>query len=494
MPGGGIILAIGWPGQWASSFIRDGSAGLRIKAGQQLTHLYLKPGEEIRTPLIAMVFWQGTDVVRAQNLWRHWYIADNEPRIDGEPPPFTAEGPGEDIPELSRMLAAGIKPINCWRDAEGPPGTWWPSETGLYHAPKPGEKVPANWKEATAWWNTGTWDVDPAKYPEGFKPFTDWAHAHGLKFMLWFEPERVGNPNSWLAKNHPEWLLPAGALTYGIHPSFDPILDEGNPEALHWLINHIDSLIKSQGIDVYREDMNGAGPGPAWRKNDAPDRQGITENFYVQGHLALWDELRRRNPHLRIDSCASGGRRNDLETARRGVSIGNRSDFLFDAPAVVEGNQGQTYGMSSWLPYQGAFSPYQDPYTYRSFYLTSFGVGGDIDVKKKAYEQWRRIAPYLLGDYYPLTSYSLQRDQWIAWQFDRPDLKGGEVQAFRRPESPYESARFKLHGLEADANYEVENLDGGKETHTGIELMEKGLAITATDAPAALIFVYKQLE
>ena len=50
-----------------------------------------------------------------------------------------------------------------------------------------------------------------------------------------------------------------------------------------------------------------------------PDRQGITENLYVQGHLAFWDEFRRRNPYLRIDSCASGGRRNDLETIRRAV-------------------------------------------------------------------------------------------------------------------------------------------------------------------------------
>ena len=61
-PGGGMILAIGWPGQWASSFTRDAANGLRIKAGQQLTHLYLNPGEEIRTPLIGLFFWQGTDM------------------------------------------------------------------------------------------------------------------------------------------------------------------------------------------------------------------------------------------------------------------------------------------------------------------------------------------------------------------------------------------------------------------------------------------------
>lgn len=33
-------------------------------------------------------------------------------------------------------------------------------------------------------------------------------------------------------------------------------------------------------------------PLPAWRRHDAPDRQGTTENLYVQGHLAFWDELR----------------------------------------------------------------------------------------------------------------------------------------------------------------------------------------------------------
>ncbi len=41
---GGVILAIGWPGQWASSFMRDDQNGLRVVAGQELTHLSLKPG------------------------------------------------------------------------------------------------------------------------------------------------------------------------------------------------------------------------------------------------------------------------------------------------------------------------------------------------------------------------------------------------------------------------------------------------------------------
>ena len=117
-----------------------------------------------------------------------------------------------------------------------------------------------------------------------------------------------------------------------------------------------------------------------------------------------------------------------------------------------------------------------------------------METQKKIYGEWRRIADLMLGDYYPLTSYNLQRDQWIAWQFDRPERDEGVVQVFRRPESPYESARFKLRGLDAAATYEVENLDGGKETRTGQELMERGLAVTAATAPTALIFTYKRSQ
>ena len=85
MPGGGILMAIGWPGEWASSFTRDGDRNLHVTAGQQIVHLYLKPGEEIRSPLMALVFWKGADVVAAQNIWRRWMIAHNLPRTaDGK--------------------------------------------------------------------------------------------------------------------------------------------------------------------------------------------------------------------------------------------------------------------------------------------------------------------------------------------------------------------------------------------------------------------------
>jgi hypothetical protein len=67
------------------------------------------------------------------------------------------------------------------------------------------------------------------------KPVSDAAHEAGMRFLLWFEPERVGDPGSWLGKNHPEWLLPG--------TSHGALLDEGNPEARNWLIkNTLDRL------------------------------------------------------------------------------------------------------------------------------------------------------------------------------------------------------------------------------------------------------------
>jgi alpha-galactosidase len=485
-PGGGVILAVGWPGQWEAAFERKDTGTLHLRAGQQLTHLVLKPGEEIRTPSMTLLFWQGDDVVRAQNLWRSWYLAHVLPRIGGKPqPPTTQIQVGGSLAtwgSVQAFLDEGIKPDILWRDAgSDSKSTWYPSA-----GPR-----------KTEWLNTGTWDPDPARYPQGFRPFSDKARANGMQFLLWFEPERVGDPGSWLGKKHPEWLLPGN--------SAGDVLNLGNPNALKWLIEHIDGMVKSHGLDWYREDLNGDGYATAWRKADAPDRQGITENFHVQGHLTFWDELRRRNPDLRIDSCASGGRRNDLETMRRAVPL-LRSDWSVmsfkDAPLQREGNQSQTYGLSSWLPWQGAGVHFTDSYSVRSYYLTGFGMiipGGwkktaeSIASVRKGYAECRRIAPLLLGDYFPLTPHSLDTTSWIAWQFHRADLGEGVVQAFRRPDAESDTLTVKLYDLVPQHRYEIENLDGGKEVLTGAELM-RGHSITLHDKPAAAVFVLKTIQ
>ena len=72
----------------------------------------------------------------------------------------------------------------------------------------------------------------------------------------------------------------------------------------------------------------------------------------------------------------------------------------------------------------------------------------------------------------------------MGWQFDRPEKGDGMVQAFRRPDSPFESARFLLRGLDADAQYSAASIDSPDEAvYSGRELLERGLPVRSRSAP-----------
>ena len=470
LDGGGVIAVVGWPGQWMAEFKRD-EKGLTVHAGQELTHFRLHPGEEVRTPLIVLQTWKG-DRIHSQNVWRRWMIAHNLPRPGGKlPAPGMPAVSGNHYPGLLCNQADEILFIDGYTK-EGIKLDYWWMDAGWY--PNKGD-----------WTSTGTWEVDTTRFPGGLRAVTDYARSKGIKSIVWFEPERV-TPGSWLYETHPEWLLGKEG---------QKLLNLGNPEARKWVTDHTDKLMTEQGIDAYRQDYN-IDPLGYWRANDSDDRQGITEIKYVTGYLAFWDELRRRRPNMLIDSCASGGHRNDLETMRRSVPL-LRSDYIFDPV----GEQGHTYGLASWLPYYGTGFINFDTYIFHSTMCPNTTLGCDVrrtdidwPLLRKLIAQWRQVADYYYGDYYPLTPYSLASDKWIAWQFDRPDLGEGMVQAFRRPESPYESSRLKLVGLDKNARYKLTDLDSGETSEfTGKELMD-GYLVTLENRPSSALIAYKRIK
>jgi len=483
--GQGMIVAVGWPGQWAADFVRDGTRGLHLQAGQELTRFKLLPGEEVRSPLIVLQFWKGNWII-SQNVWRRWMMAHSMPKPGGRLPAPQLEASSSrqydemikaneanQIMFIDRYLEEGIKLDYWWMDAG-----WYVHHGG-------------------GWPRVGTWEVDTSRFPKGLRPISDYAHSKGLKILVWFEPERV-TAGTWLADNHPEWVL--GGAKGGL-------LNLGNDAARQWLTEHTDQLLNEQGIDLYRQDFN-MDPLDRWRGADAPDRQGITEIKHVTGYLAYWDELRRRHPNMLIDSCASGGRRNDVETMRRAVPLW-RSDYAYEAT----GHQCMMYGLSLWLPFHGTGTVFTrnasyygsghtpvEPYAFWSNAGQSTGFGIDIRLKDLDYDairrligQWRQIAPNYYGDFYPLTPWNRDDTAWMAWQFDRPEAGEGMVQVFRRHNSFYESAHLKLLGLDAQANYTVTNLDtGASEKRSGRELLSDGLAVTMPAQPSVAVLVYRR--
>lgn len=500
----GVIVVVGWPGQWAARFAREGRA-VRVQAGQELTHFRLLVGEEVRSPLVVLQFWEG-DRIRSQNLWRRWMVKHNLPRPGGAlPPPLVTPCSSHQFGEMihaneenqkqfiDRYLEEGLRPDYWWMDAG------WYVNNG-------------------SWVNVGTWEVDRKRFPHGLRAICDHAHAKGVKTLVWFEPERV-TAGSWLYENHPEWLLGPGkpSGSQADVPRWR-LLNLGNPEAWKWLVEHVDHVLIEEGIDLYRQDFN-MDPLRFWRANDAEDRQGITEIKHVTGYLAYWDELRRRHPGMLIDSCASGGRRNDLETLRRAVPF-IRSDYLFEPI----GQQGHMYGISFWMPYNGTGTDDResirsskifkadwlpesgtlesDPYLFRSVMALHLTPCYDMREKtldyatlRRLWDQWRQVAPNYYGDYYPLTPYSVGKDVWMAWQFDRPEQGEGMIQAFRRSDSPEETSVFRLGGLDPQATYVLVDVDSHESRMaSGSELQAQGVAITLKSRSAAAILTYHKAK
>ena len=184
---------------------------------------------------------------------------------------------------------------------------------------------------------------------------------------------------------------------------------------------------------------------------------------------------------------------------------GNVSNLAFQYPLVERFKELPHHGTGTIVGPSALFKDLKpgevDAYMFRSHMCPTVIACWDVrrtdlDYAKlrKLAGQLRRVQPFYYGDYYPLTPYSLAPNVWMAWQFDRPDLGGGVVQAFRRAESPVASRHFTLAGPDPRADYEVENLDGGKERRSGRELMEEGLAVTLNEKPAAAVIVYSRVK
>lgn len=484
-----LILGVGWPAQWAASFERDSGTGLRVRAGQELTRLTLRPGERIRTPRIVLQFYDG-DPVRAQNIWRAWMLAYNVPRPGGQvPPPLTLAGSNR---QLNEMVGANEENQKQFIDLYLQRGIhidyWW---------------MDAGWYVGAAqnnWPFVGTWEVDRERFPRGLRAVTDYAHARGLKTLLWFEPERV-HPGTWLYEERPQWLLGNPA-----DPDGQKLLNLGLPEAREWLTNHVDRILTQEGIDLYRQDFN-MDPLGYWRAADPEDRQGIAENLHVQGYLAYWDELQRRHPDMLIDTCASGGRRMDLESLRRAVPLW-RSDHAYE----VIGNQSLTYGLSQWVPYwgtgntgyagtyHGSGSTPVVAYDFWSTVAPAMAVGVDVRADEFDYDafnalcrQREAIIDCFYGDFYPLSPPSVDNSAWLAWQFHHPNDQRGVVMAFRRQQSPYLAVRYPLRGLDPAANYLLRPVNGGEEwVQSGDDLLQGGVRIDLDAAPDAAVVAYER--
>ena len=497
--GDGVDVAVGWSGAWRADHGWSPEKGYLLGTGLVKTNFRVLPGEELRLPS-TLVFTRGKGTtVAAMQTRIHRFMIDHKSPRDAQgkllrPLLSIGSGGGNKTPEMMFKIIDWAKrnkmPFDCfWVDAgwNGPP-----------HMPDLLSNCGNMWYRFV-----GDWRFNAMVHPDGnLAAVADAAHAAGLRMLLWAEPERcVMDPPPPVFTEHRDWILPTQDSLVEWKRSLNVNL--GDPDARSWVLETVSKLVRESKLDIYRQDFN-MNPLPIWQRNDAPDRQGVTEMKYIDGLYKFWDELRRRFPDLMIENCASGGRRLDFEAVSRAHSY-CRTDYAVGhrGAAQITDVQNVTLNTLPYAPFQGSETTpalFFDDYGFFSstcagtvFTPSDWNAGivkNDFTDEqtawfKEVFSVADRMRPFYAGDFYPLTdprapvqptwperAYAGSRDErrWCAWQLHRADLDAGFAIAFRRLDAPEHILHVNLGGLDPSATYEVETYHGERMCVNGARL------------------------
>jgi len=435
------LIAVGWAGQWKCVIERDENT-VHITVGLENADFYIKPGETLMLPSVCLTEGvHGEDSAAVRRRFRRMLMTDMSP-----------------LPRDMTHTPISIQPFDLYFYRN----PYWATEEGQLKTLEGAKKVgnfDTFWIDA-AWFKdgfpngVGNYSFHNG-FPNGFRRISDAVHREGMKFMVWFEPERI-HIGSDVYKEHPEFLLSSKGN------ADNHLFYLGNEAAYGWLCDTLVSFIGENGIDIYRQDFNFR-PLDYWRENDENNRVGITEIKHINGLYRLWDELRERFPGLIIDNCASGGRRIDLETVRRAVPLW-RSDVAC-SPVTPEKhrdvwNHNHTLALSEYLPYHSAAAWQLDTSIVRS--AATMGLACTFDVLNPDYDfetasaavlEVKHLSAYWDGDFYPITAPTLDEDGFAAWQLSKENC--GCVTVFRRAECKEDKLTLKLAGIDRSAEYNV---------------------------------------
>ncbi|MCQ2445605.1 MAG: alpha-galactosidase [Clostridia bacterium] len=514
---GGTLIALGWAGTWDAMFAHhDGGTTLRASTDLDF-RASLLPGEKVRSGLVVMLPYKGRDADFATNLWREWFMKYNLPKKNaaGDPlEPFSTAFFANDTglpnsdgsisersftwkPSLEKLIKEDMLPDFRWFDAG-----WYPD--------------PAGNTVETDWWGTvGVWEIDHEKWPgDSFRESCDAFHDLGIRTLVWFEPERVTHVDD-LVKNHGykrEWALGEGrVITNNI----------GDPECLKWTTDRIIRMLDENHVDMFREDNN-SDPAGSWPMLDKKEeeslglpRRGIAENKCICGHYAMWDTIIKycgeNGKCTFVDSCASGGGRNDIESMRRAFPL-MRSDYDRTTSAM---RLSQTSSFCKWIPFHGSTiketatqleastGAGSSPYVTRASFLPIYNYGEayihnpdlDYDLMRRNYNEWKSVRHLLTRDFYALTPWHHEnsRTSWTAFAYDAPERGESLLLVFRMEEAEAESYTAKLKFAEDDKTYLLTDADTGKVTKmSGKALKEQGYTVSLKEKKTSALIRIKK--
>ena len=472
----GWEFAIGWSGAWNMK-VSMGRDEIRCSFGMKNFASRLEPGETLRQPSVLVLRRTGMSAARFQTVIHDFMIAHNAPR----------NGRGELMKPILPVTVSGgnrrpedaVKVIDYVVREHMPFDTVW-VDAGWY-GPEHTPDTTTNCGDC--WWKyVGDWRVNTGIHPSGtLLPISDAAHAGGMRFLLWFEPERLVK-SAPILKEHPEYARKSKDAV-----EERCLLNLGHEPAYRWIFSTLCRIIDENKVDIYRQDFN-MNPYPVWTEFDEPDRIGVNEIRHITALYRLWDDLRAKYPDMLIDNCAGGGHRLDFELMSRSHTY-CRSDYY-----ICRGNREQrkyqhlmgqnaALNLLPWIPFQAGEANCAATFSdYEFFSIIGTGAvftapdweGGCITREftpeetawfKKVFRVTDRIRKILTGKFYPLTAPAgLSETIWTAYEGFNPDSGEGFAAFFRRRNAA-PAMTFELQSIDPDAKYEVEDASTG---NTGI--------------------------
>lgn len=351
----------------------------------------------------------------------------------------------------------------------------------------------------------GDWTVDKTKFPQGLNPLIEKVNAMGMDFGLWIEPEMV-NENSDLYRAHPDWVFNFPTRTRHTYRN-QLMLNLAREDVCQYLYRSISAVLREHNIKYVKWDFNRGLTEPGWP--DAPaDMQRSVRIRYVENFYRLYEALRAEFPDVWFEDCASGGARVDL-------GILGRTDFcwasdntdpidrIFIQYSFLGAFPANT--MISWVTFEDHHRA-GHPIGFKFDVALSGVLGVGYDITKWTAEERavaaQKVALYKEiretvhnGRHYRLVSPYVSNRSVI--QFVAQD--GGESVVFvynlgenllNSTDDTKASPLVVLRGLEADAKYVIEGIEG---VHSGASLMNYGIGFPVYGSYKSGIFKIKKM-
>lgn len=366
------------------------------------------------------------------------------------------------------------------------------------------------------WQNeSGEWQVDRNKFPNGLKPVCDYIRSKGMQVGLWFAFGNV-KASSRLAKEHPEWLIhDINGKPMNIH--FDNPQDLTMSMGSGWfdyMLNVVRRYVRELDIHYLKLDLTTVTSAYMLDYKRSGDYRfdGKTYNDHASSYYELYartfafmDSLRKDFPKLLLDcTYETMGRYGLIDYATlKHAHFDWLTNYQEPEPAgplairQMAWDRGRVIPPAACLIGNQPMTGKTPEYTFLSLASSQPIMVGDV----------RNMTPQLRSEYKRLNDWfrtMRKRYQFTHFYatydlFDRPTLTnwsgvyrfnaeaGGGVLFFYRNGSLTPTQRFAIKGVIPSEHYCLQSPISGRDygTFTGEELLNKGVEITLPDTFSA---------